>query len=884
MDTPDDVAINPTDAVHDARPFEAVSVGTCYAQTANERFGRGARDVIRERDGQQQQTSGPLLPSNWLGGSESNAPDVDLYARVPTMQHFRNNLTALSHLYNLYFVAYQGQIFVYVPRSIPKQTIPCDPGIKLSPPQSLLGSRTGGYQDTANPHTINHLIVGVLGLEEIIVASYDDGDVVAYYAKDIADCILDQPRRPWAGKTATDGTKTCPKPFFHDNVGKSAWGLAVHQESRLIAVSSNKCEVTVFAPALAGARKRAKDGADTCSKCKAGTPCDMIETHVRQRARNWRIVVRFGRLVDNMPNIAFVDDNKGFAELICAVDIKGAVWLAHIWKPKQAAVRLAPSPCMTSRSSDAWPSPSRGWGVLPLATADFLTVKSFEKLLGISAHQASESSQMALNIMRCLERVPDNPCVPLIPLQLPGPPPMPPAFLTMPMAAPVAALVPFNPALVPQQADPSSSEESESEASGDSDAGGVVAAVTAMDNVSTSANDGNVSSSIAEQSESAASGDDVGSAVATVDDDSIGDNSSSSGVENPDDVYEVGADADEDENGDNDTPVLTIEPTNGTQAMLFGDMPDEVLWFSTQNVAPESVPGTAGLGTSLMTLLGSPDGANILLPSFHKTIHAHHMSNGSASGAFVRRRLEAERQSAMERPASGLDMVYFPHTGKACAAPADKRGLPALLAHVTLRNDNKAGADKIRRLFGKRHRLLRLHEKEVELRDVRPWTTEKQPHELGVFCPETLTVGSVLPRAARNMFQATSRLSMVAHVQELSLVVVASPVGRVLLLTPTRLCRPQQQRTGELRHGFRVEWVLPRRSDDKVHRKTMRPLHGMAVGPVPGAGADGLSGDGGGSRMQGPHRRYRLMLHYRSHDILTYEISREEQTGRLCII
>ena len=38
--------------------------------------------------------------------------------------------------------------------------------------------------------------------------------------------------------------------FLHENVGMSAWGLAIHEKSRMIAVSSNLKEVTVFMPAL----------------------------------------------------------------------------------------------------------------------------------------------------------------------------------------------------------------------------------------------------------------------------------------------------------------------------------------------------------------------------------------------------------------------------------------------------------------------------------------------------------------------------------------------------------------------------------------------------------------------------------------------------------
>lgn len=34
--------------------------------------------------------------------------------------------------------------------------------------------------------------------------------------------------------------------FFHENVGCSVWGLAIHAQSRMIAVSSNLKQVTVF--------------------------------------------------------------------------------------------------------------------------------------------------------------------------------------------------------------------------------------------------------------------------------------------------------------------------------------------------------------------------------------------------------------------------------------------------------------------------------------------------------------------------------------------------------------------------------------------------------------------------------------------------------------
>ncbi|KAJ6446013.1 pyridine nucleotide-disulfide oxidoreductase family protein [Purpureocillium lavendulum] len=884
MDQPAELAGGTPDAATvDDRPFVAVAVGKCYSQTANERFGKGASDIVRARD-----ETGSSDP--WLSASSQDEweNDVDMTGlvsglinsvQVPTMQHYRNNLTALSQLYNLYVVAYQGLVYVYVPRSIPKQTIPGQPDLKLAPPQSPVGRMVGGYQDPAKPHTINHVVVAMLGREEIMVASYDDGDVLAYYTKDIANCVLPRPRSMHPEETLRGGKAPHPTPFFHENVAKSAWGLSVHQKSRLIAVSSNKCEVTVFAFALAGARKRSRNDADLCSSCESGATCKSIEAHVRQRARNWRIVVRFSRLVDNMPNIAFVDDRNGLAELVCAVDIKGAAWLAHIWRPNQAVVRMAPSPAMTYRTSDAFPAPARAWGVLPLSTADFLKVDSVEELLGMEAADVTEAPQLTLSIANCLRRVPDNPCGSNRPPALPERPEVP-AFLANITGIPVW-LPPTE-----EQDDEDDEDDEDDDEDEDEDGEGlpvahppvvhppvvqppVVQPPVAQDDEEEE-HLGSSEGSDIDIDEAAAGGQGGGDLGA------LGNSSADNGNGSDENLSSEDFDDDEEElTGDSQVNPYVLSAAGNAGSV----------WFSMQNGVPQMMPGYGGLSTPLATLLGSPDAPGMLVPDFKKTMQGHHASGDDTSQGRARRRdEEKKREAATCPPAEGLDMIYFPHAGSAFRAPQDKRSELQLMARVTSRNDNRAGGDMLRRFFGKRHRLLRLHEKELELRNIAPWATEKQEqNELGVFCPEALSAGPGLNLVTQSLFHATSRLSMVAHVRDLSLVVVGSPTGRVLLLTPTRLEKAMQFRLGELRYGFRVDWVLPRKSDEKVCRKTMRPLHGMAVGPMPGTGSEAGPDDSHGSGACGGPRRYRLMLHYRNHDILTYEIGRDEHTGRVCI-
>lgn len=201
-----------------------------------------------------------------------------------------------------------------------------------------------------------------------MVACYDDGDVAAFYTRHIAEYISSKPEIPSSTtpkqrrkSSSSLYTESTPKPFFQENVGISAWGLAVHQKSRLIAVSSNRFEVTVFAPALAANESMTGRNCD-CDAC-----CDGVESHVRRRARNWRIVVSMGPLADNIPNISFVDDKHGYAEKISAIDIKGAMWLADIWRPSQAAIRVMPSTSPLLKSEEFWPAASRYVGVIIFA-------------------------------------------------------------------------------------------------------------------------------------------------------------------------------------------------------------------------------------------------------------------------------------------------------------------------------------------------------------------------------------------------------------------------------------------------------------------------------------------------------------------------------------
>jgi len=84
-----------------------------------------------------------------------------------------------------------------------------------------------------------------------------DGDVLVYYTH-----LLYREVKPYK-ETSRPSVVPWVYPFlwelaywserlFHENVGNSAWGLAIHSKSRLIAVSSNLKQVSVFAFGVTG--------------------------------------------------------------------------------------------------------------------------------------------------------------------------------------------------------------------------------------------------------------------------------------------------------------------------------------------------------------------------------------------------------------------------------------------------------------------------------------------------------------------------------------------------------------------------------------------------------------------------------------------------------
>jgi hypothetical protein len=156
------------------------------------------------------------------------------------------------------------------------------------------------------------------------------------------------------------------------------------------------------------------------------------------------------------------------------------------------------------------------------------------------------------------------------------------------------------------------------------------------------------------------------------------------------------------------------------------------------------------------------------------------------------------------------------------------------------------------------------------------------PHGTGIICKSVLTHHNHHNRRNEPWDLArhySERVSMLLHVPELNLVVAGSMNGRVALLTLTKTTKSIHGTS--VRRAFRVDWVLPRRSDEVKRVRPLCALHGIAISPVPDPKARGFDLHGRQARL--PPVWYRLILHYVDHTILMYDICRQASDEDLMI-
>ncbi|KAI9711895.1 MAG: hypothetical protein M1812_007049 [Candelaria pacifica] len=328
-------------------------------------------------------------------------PPTKLDDSHPSVASWRNNLTALSQVWNLYFVAHQAHIYVYQPQ-YPTQRLSSKPALILNLPVSRPSLR--GYIDDHNyPHAINNLLVADLGEQEVLACVCDDGDVVVYHIRTIFHAVRRRSKSTFDDKEDFQDIRA----FFVDNVGLSAWGLAIHTASRMLAVSSNTGDITVFAFALANelndatpdslqnhlyestpdsaysdSNESSSDSSYEGAYLSAPTSSlhQTMEPSPPSRSKNKRITLSGNRT--NVPNISFCNtDEDPDGRWLASTDIGGFLLVWDIWARRPVSIwRFGDQ--LQDFPSRGDVLETRGWGVLCLDPRSFRSAQGAPEIFG----------------------------------------------------------------------------------------------------------------------------------------------------------------------------------------------------------------------------------------------------------------------------------------------------------------------------------------------------------------------------------------------------------------------------------------------------------------------------------------------------------------------
>ncbi|KAJ5166431.1 uncharacterized protein N7482_005212 [Penicillium canariense] len=316
---------------------------------------------------------------------------------------------ASSQRRNLLFVAHGCDIYVWVPSS-PFQLLGSQAEMIIKP--IMKNPLADGYIDRANPHTINNILVDELGRDEVLLLATDSGNVCGYHVEAIFSavkrCARGEYKRPFDGAEVT--------PFFVENVGMSAWGLATHKFARLIAISANTGQITVYAFALVDpspgdihepAPDSDSDGLNLTQSDQTWVSIHNIKQlrelqklmPYNHRSRNLRLTYR-GHF-DNIPHISFANfDLDANGSWMSSTDISNRVIIWRIWDDLGPYRVYYPGHPMNN-------PPQRGWTVIPLDPRTFRRHQTKEDACGCQPGSVLIASRTILDVSRAIEDVPD---------------------------------------------------------------------------------------------------------------------------------------------------------------------------------------------------------------------------------------------------------------------------------------------------------------------------------------------------------------------------------------------------------------------------------------------------------------------------------------------
>ena len=153
-------------------------------------------------------------------------------------------------------------------------------------------------------------------------------------------------------------------------------------------------------------------------------------------------------------------------------------------------------------------------------------------------------------------------------------------------------------------------------------------------------------------------------------------------------------------------------------------------------------------------------------------------------------------------------------------------------------------------------------------------------HTYATVCCDQALHQKIPPGLA--MLRRIERLNMIHSIDELGLIIVGNQAGRVGILTSTYW--PEEKR-----YGFRVEAILPFKSQEDKDLRPEAPLLGMAISPIQGRQRRAYSPsanttDQSVSQPLMPERRFRLIMMYYDHTVLSYEFFRATDSGDVLVL
>jgi hypothetical protein len=231
----------------------------------------------------------------------------------------------------------------------------------------------------------------------------DDGDVDAFLVRHILHAI----DRRTAPANSIGPTADELRPFFQSNVGLSAWGLAVHAAARIIAVSSNTHNITIFKFGLVD-HVEGESSEDLADEKEHATSASATVTHSQPPAREMDVTLQVINGSSNIPCISFCNTGDDpTATWLLTTDISGFCRAINLHTMQSAQTFRFGPPTSGVASHDRFNS---GWTIMFLDRRSFMPEDNVHAALGLEERDSLpgiQNNRSVWDIGATVSHIPD---------------------------------------------------------------------------------------------------------------------------------------------------------------------------------------------------------------------------------------------------------------------------------------------------------------------------------------------------------------------------------------------------------------------------------------------------------------------------------------------